>query len=61
MRNHGLRQMTRLLREQDGQDAIEYALAAGLIGIGAIFCLKGLSSTFRFLFALGASFISWIT
>ena len=61
MRKHGMGRITGLVREQGGQDTIEYALGAALIGIGAIACLKGLSSTYNGLVSLGASFLTWIT
>jgi len=32
-----------LLREEAGQDLIEYAMVAGLIGLGAVIALSGLS------------------
>jgi pilus assembly protein Flp/PilA len=33
-----------LLRDDSGQDLIEYALVAGLIGLGAVTALTGLST-----------------
>jgi pilus assembly protein Flp/PilA len=32
-----------LLREESGQDLIEYALVAGLIGLGAVLAMSGLA------------------
>ena len=36
--------MARLLLEEDGQDLIEYALVAALIGLGAVASLRGLAT-----------------
>lgn len=36
-----------LLREEDGQDLIEYALVAGLIGLSAIFSLNAVTGKIR--------------
>jgi pilus assembly protein Flp/PilA len=33
-----------LIRDESGQDLIEYALVAGLIGLGAVVAMSGLSS-----------------
>jgi pilus assembly protein Flp/PilA len=33
-----------LLNDESGQDLIEYALVAGLIGLGAVAALSGLST-----------------
>ena len=33
------------LNDESGQNLIEYALVAGLIGLGAIACLRGLSNS----------------
>ena len=35
--------LTNFLREESGQDLIEYALVAGLIALGAIAAMTGLS------------------
>jgi pilus assembly protein Flp/PilA len=32
-----------LLRDESGQDLIEYAMVAGLIGLGAVIAMSGLS------------------
>jgi pilus assembly protein Flp/PilA len=34
---------TNLLKDESGQDLIEYALVAGLIGLGAVVMMTGLS------------------
>jgi len=34
-----------LLKEDSGQDLIEYALVAALVGLGAVAAMKGLSNT----------------
>jgi pilus assembly protein Flp/PilA len=36
--------LTRLLRDDSGQDLIEYALIAALIAVAAIAAMKGLSN-----------------
>jgi pilus assembly protein Flp/PilA len=36
-----------LLRDEDGQDLIEYALVAGLIGVGAVVSLSGLDTKIK--------------
>ena len=41
-----------LLTDEEGQDLIEYALVAALVGLGAVTALKGLSSK------IGTSFSS---
>jgi pilus assembly protein Flp/PilA len=33
-----------LLQDESGQDLIEYALVAGLIGLGAVLAMQGLST-----------------
>ncbi len=33
-----------LIKDESGQDLIEYALVAGLIGIGAVVAMSGLSN-----------------
>ena len=38
---------------EDGQDVFEYAFVAALIGVGAIVCLHGLSSTYNWLVYAG--------
>ncbi len=44
MREDGLKSMTRLLLEEDGQDLIEYALVAALVGLGAVASMRGLAT-----------------
>ena len=34
-----------LMNDESGQDLIEYALVAGLIGLGAVTAMKSLSTT----------------
>jgi pilus assembly protein Flp/PilA len=36
-----------LLNDESGQDLIEYALVAGLIGLGAVVAMTGLSTTIK--------------
>jgi pilus assembly protein Flp/PilA len=36
-----------ILRDEDGQDLIEYALVAGLIGVGAVVSLSGLDTKIK--------------
>jgi pilus assembly protein Flp/PilA len=36
--------LCRLLRDEDGQDLIEYALLGALIGLGAVISVKGLGT-----------------
>ena len=50
---------TTLLKEESGQDLIEYALVAGLIGLGAIVAMRGLSTQITAAFtAVGSSLAS---
>ena len=44
MREDGFKSMTRLLLEEDGQDLIEYALVAALVGLGAVASMRGLAT-----------------
>ena len=37
--------MTNLINEDSGQDLIEYALVAALVGLGAVAAMKGLGNT----------------
>jgi pilus assembly protein Flp/PilA len=37
----------RALKEESGQDLIEYALVAGLIGLAAVVAMTGLSSSIK--------------
>jgi pilus assembly protein Flp/PilA len=36
-----------LMNDESGQDLIEYALVAGLIGLGAVAAMTGLSGTIK--------------
>jgi pilus assembly protein Flp/PilA len=38
---------SKLLRDESGQDLIEYALVAGLIGLAAVTAMSGLSTKIR--------------
>ena len=44
MRKNGWGTTVWLLLEEDGQDLIEYALLAALIGLGAVASLRGLAT-----------------
>jgi pilus assembly protein Flp/PilA len=37
--------LSSLVKEDSGQDLIEYALVAALVGLGAVAAMKGLSNT----------------
>jgi pilus assembly protein Flp/PilA len=37
--------MTNLVNEDSGQDLIEYALVAALVGLGAVAAMRGLGNT----------------
>ena len=37
-------------KDQQGQDLVEYALAAGLVAVAAVACMPGLSSTVNTVF-----------
>ena len=39
--------LTRLIVEESGQDLIEYALVAALVGLGAVLAMKGLSNSLK--------------
>jgi pilus assembly protein Flp/PilA len=43
----GITLLVRLIADEDGQDLIEYALVAGLIGIGAVVSLSGLDTKIK--------------
>jgi pilus assembly protein Flp/PilA len=48
-----------LLNEESGQDLIEYALVAALVGLGAVAALNGLSNTVKNAFnAIGSGLTS---
>ena len=45
---HCIRQsLLDLVRDESGQDLIEYALVAGLIGLGAVIAMSGLSTKIK--------------
>jgi pilus assembly protein Flp/PilA len=44
--------LNQLIHDESGQDLIEYALVAGLIGLGAVVAMSGLSTK------VGAAFTS---
>ena len=37
--------VSRLVRRDDGQDLIEYALVAALVGLGAVAAMRGLTNS----------------
>jgi pilus assembly protein Flp/PilA len=37
--------LSNLVKEESGQDLIEYALVAALVGLGAVAAMRGLSGT----------------
>jgi pilus assembly protein Flp/PilA len=39
--------LNNLVNEESGQDLIEYALVAALVGLGAVAALNGLSNTIK--------------
>jgi pilus assembly protein Flp/PilA len=43
--------MTPFLKDESGQDLVEYALIAGLIGLGAVVALKDVASSVGSVFA----------
>jgi pilus assembly protein Flp/PilA len=47
MMTRSMELLKRLIREEDGQDLIEYALVAGLIGVGAVVSLSGLDTKIK--------------
>ena len=38
---------TKFLADESGQDLIEYALVAALVGLGAVAAMKGLSTSIK--------------
>jgi pilus assembly protein Flp/PilA len=44
---HARNALLRFIRDETGQDLIEYALVAGLIGLGAVLAMSGLSSKIK--------------
>ena len=50
--------LKRLAREESGQDLIEYALVAALVGLGAVASLRTLSAYIQYAFlSIGAQLI----
>jgi pilus assembly protein Flp/PilA len=48
--------LTALINDESGQDLIEYALVAGLIGLGAVVAMTGLSGKIQTAFnSVGSS------
>jgi len=47
MMTRSMELLKNLLRDEDGQDLIEYALVAGLIGVGAVVSLSGLDTKIK--------------
>jgi len=43
----GVKLLQDLMRDEEGQDLIEYALVAGLIGIGAVVSLSNLDTKIK--------------
>ena len=51
--------LTRLLEEESGQDLIEYALVAALVGLAAVGAMRGLSTKISTAFnAVGSNLTS---
>ena len=48
----------RIWQDTDGQDLVEYALAAGLVAVAAVACMPGLSSTVNNVFTKIGSIIN---
>ena len=48
----------RFWRDTQGQDLVEYALAAGMVAVAAVACMPGLSSTVNTVFTKIGSIIS---
>ena len=48
---------TRFLRDTEGQDLVEYALAAGLVAVAAVAAMPALSTTVSTVFTKIASII----
>ena len=44
---HARKALLHFIRDETGQDLIEYALIAGLIGLGAILAMSGLSTKIK--------------
>ncbi len=52
------RTLHNLLQDESGQDLIEYAMAAGLVGAGAVVALRGTSSDIGSAFSNAANSIA---
>lgn len=51
--------MMKFVKDESGQDLIEYALVAGLIGLGAITAMSGLATSIKSAFnSVGSSLTS---
>ena len=51
--------LNNLINEDSGQDLIEYALVAALVGLGAVAAMKGLTNSIRSTFnSVGTSLAS---
>jgi pilus assembly protein Flp/PilA len=48
----------RILHDESGQDLIEYALVAGLIALGAVVSIKGLSTKLINFYTLGGVYLN---
>ncbi len=48
----------RIWTETDGQDLVEYALAAGLVAVAAVGCMPGLSGTVNNVFSKISSIVN---
>jgi pilus assembly protein Flp/PilA len=48
----------RIWRDTQGQDLVEYALAAGLVAVAAVACMPGLSGTVNTVFSKIATIIN---
>ena len=47
MFSNGTKLFAELLRNEQGQDLIEYAIVAGLIGVGAVISMSSLTTKIR--------------
>jgi len=47
MMSKGIKLLRELFEDEDGQDLIEYAIVAGLIGVGAIVSLSSLDTKIK--------------
>jgi len=51
-------QLLTLWKDTNGQDLVEYALAAGLVAVAAVACMPGLSGTVNNVFTKIANIIN---